>query len=205
MLKIGNSDEDVEVIEHTVLCQSFFRLDCYRLRHRMFEGGWSEVIEREVFERGKCAAALLFDPGRDQVVLVEQFRTGVFAAGDAKPWTLELVAGILEPEEEVIDLVKRESREESGLEIQALSEMPNIYSSPGGSSEYVYMFCAKVDASKAGGIHGKNDEGEDIRVVTMALDEALTAIDDGRINTAFTMYALLWLARNKSAVVKGWD
>jgi ADP-ribose pyrophosphatase len=188
--------EDVQLVKHEIVAESYFRLDRYTLKHRMFSGNWSPEVTRDVFERGNAAAVVLFDPDLDQLVLVEQFRPGVYAAGDERPWTLEIVAGIVEEGEDVADLVRREAREEANIEITGLIEIPGIYSTTGGCSEYFWLFCGQVDASNAGGIHGKDDEGEDIRVVVMDRADAMTAIEDGRIQAGFTVVALQWLALN---------
>ncbi len=195
--------QDVELVERVNLCKSFFSLDKYRLRHRLFEGGWSDEITREVFARGQAAAVLLYDADADKVVLVEQFRTGAYAAGDESPWTLEAVAGVVEPGENVDDLVTREAREEADIAVNELIQIPGVYPSPGGSDEYVWLFCGLVDSSGAGGIHGKDDEGEDIRVVVMDRRAAMSAIEDGRINTAFTVVLLQWLALNMTDLKAG--
>ena len=115
------SREDVQLIKHEMVAKSYFQLDRYTLRHRLFNGDWSPEITRDVFERGNAAAVVLFDPDLDQIVLVEQFRPGVYAAGDQKPWTLEIVAGIVEPGEDVNALVRREAEEEANLVISDLS------------------------------------------------------------------------------------
>jgi ADP-ribose pyrophosphatase len=198
------SREDVQLIKHEVVAKSYFQLDRYTLRHRLFNGEWSPEITRDVFERGNAAAVLLFDPDLDQIVLVEQFRPGVYAAGDQKPWTLEIVAGIVEPNEDVDELVRREAEEEANLVISDLIEIPGIYSTTGGCSEFFWLFCGRVDASKAGGIYGKDDEGEDIRVIVMDRSKMMTAIEDGRIQAGFSVIALQWLALNIDRVTRSW-
>ncbi len=72
---------DVELVEKTTPYDGYFRIGRYRLRHRRFDGGWTEVIDREVFDRGRAAVVLPYDPARDAVVLIEQFRIGAYAAG----------------------------------------------------------------------------------------------------------------------------
>ncbi|MBT3701677.1 MAG: NUDIX domain-containing protein [Alphaproteobacteria bacterium] len=198
------SREDVQLIKHEMVAKSYFQLDRYTLRHRLFNGDWSPEITRDVFERGNAAAVVLFDPDLDQIVLVEQFRPGVYAAGDQKPWTLEIVAGIVEPGEDVNALVRREAEEEANLVISDLIEIPGIYSTTGGCSEFFWLFCGRVDASQAGGIFGKDDEGEDIRVIVMDRSEVMAAMEDGRIQAGFSVIALQWLALNIDRVTRSW-
>ena len=174
------------------------------MRHRLFNGGWSQEIQRDVFKRGNAATVLLFDPDRGQVVLVEQFRTGVYAAGEASPWTLETVAGAAEHGEDMEALVRREAQEEAGVSIGPLIKIPGIYPTPGACSEFFWIFCGRVDSSKAAGIHGNVGEGEDIRVVVVDFRDALLAIEQGRIQAGYTVVALQWLALNQDSVVEQW-
>ena len=90
-----DADKDVEVITKETVFQGYFRVDRYRLRHRTFAGGWTDEMVREVFERGHAVVVLLYDPDRDEVALIEQFRPGAFAAG-WNPWLIECVAGIID-------------------------------------------------------------------------------------------------------------
>src|SRR5207245_10046791 len=87
----------VEIESHETIHQGHFRLDRWRLRHRLFAGGWGKPISRELLERSAAVAVLPYDPLRDQVVLIEQFRIGAYAHGDPAPWLLEAVAGLIEP------------------------------------------------------------------------------------------------------------
>ncbi|HAS62725.1 MAG TPA: ADP-ribose diphosphatase, partial [Vibrio sp.] len=89
--------EDVEIISKETLFQGYFKMVKYRFKHKLFEGGWSQIIEREMFDRGHAAALLPYDPVTDQVVLVEQIRVG--ALEHAQPWQLEIVAGIIDRDE----------------------------------------------------------------------------------------------------------
>ncbi len=101
-------NNDVEVLEKTVCFEGFFRLERYRLRHRLFNGDWSQTVQRELFERGHAAAVLPYDPVTNEVVLIEQFRVGAMNAPGG-PWLLEIVAGIIEDNEAAEDVVKREA------------------------------------------------------------------------------------------------
>src|SRR5689334_15670486 len=144
--------KDVEILEKSERYRGYFRIDRYCLRHRLFAGGWSGQIEREVFERGHAVGVLPYDPAADAVVLIEQFRIGALVAG-MEPWLIEVVAGIIEEGEAPEDVARRETLEEAGLEIRALMPMCRYIVSPGGSSESVRLYCARVDSRGAGGIH----------------------------------------------------
>ena len=196
--------DDVEIIEKETLCQSYFRLDRFRLRHRLFEGGWSDELLREVFERGSAAAALLYDPDADAVVIIEQFRPGALAAEHENPWLVEIVAGIVEGGEEIEEVVRREAVEESGCTIIDMVPMLNVFASPGASTEKVSLFCGRVDSQGVGGIHGHADEGENIRVIVEPTDIALKRLNDGQTKNINLVIALQWLALNRETLRQTW-
>lgn len=194
---------EVEVISKTVCFQGFFRIEKYRLRHALFAGGMSDEMSRELFERGHAVAMLPYDPVLDRVVLIEQFRIGALN-DEAGPWLTEIVAGMIGKGETAADVARRESVEESGCEVGDLMHICSYYPSPGACSETIELFCGRVDASKAEGIHGLDHEHEDIRVITAGFDEALAWIESGRMNSAAVIMALQWLALNKDHVLQAW-
>jgi ADP-ribose pyrophosphatase len=193
----------VEIIEKRTPFRGYFQIDAYRLRHRTFDGGWTREISREVFERGHAAAVLLYDPDRDAVVLIEQFRTGAHAAG-LEPWLIETVAGIIEPGEEAAEVVRREAQEEAGCDVGDLEPIGTFILSPGGSSETMVLFCGRVDSGGAGGVHGLDHEDEDIRALVLPTDKALELLPAGRIVNATTALALQWLALNRERLRTAW-
>lgn len=192
-----------EIIDREVAYQGFFRLERYRLTHALFRGGVSEELTRELFERGHSAGVLLYDPDSDCVVLTEQFRIGGLEA-PLGPWLMEIVAGMIEPGETAEAVVRRETREEAGCAVQELIPLFDYLVSPGGSSERVALFVGRVEAAGIGGIHGAPEEGEDIRVHVVPLDEALAMIESGAINAAMPILALQWLALNRDQVRERW-
>jgi len=198
------SDRDFEIIARDVLFQGFFRIERYRLRHRLFSGEWSGELVRELFERGHAAAVLPYDPVRDEVVLIEQFRIGALHAPGG-PWLLEIVAGMMESDETAAEVVRREAREEAGCRIEALVPIYEYLVSPGGTSERISLFCGKVDADGVGGLHGCSAEGEDIRASAVRFEEALAMLAAGRINSASPIIALQWLSLNRDRLRRDWS
>ncbi|MCG7757583.1 MAG: ADP-ribose diphosphatase [Nitrosomonas sp.] len=194
---------DVEILEKMICFEGFFRIEKYRLRHRLFNGGWSRPLSRELFERGHAAAVLPYDPIRDAVILIEQFRVGALTAPGG-PWLLEIVAGMIESGETAQDVVKRESIEEADCIITDLLPVCDFLVSPGGTSERIALFCGRADAAKTGGIHGSPEEDEDIKVHVVPLDTAFTFLQSGRINSASAIIALQWLALNREQVRTRW-
>lgn len=181
------------------LYQGFFKLERYQVKHTLYEGGWSHPVIRELFRRGSCIAVLLYDPDQDQVVLIEQFRIGA-VLHSGTPWLLEIVAGAIEVDETAEAAAYRESLEEVGCEIQELHLINEFYTTPGGASERISLFCGKVDTRNIGGLKGLKEEDEDILVRTVSFDEAYNLIASGKINSAIPIIAIQWLSLNKTMI-----
>jgi len=196
--------DDVEIDKKTRLYKGFFEMSLYRFRHRLFAGGWSRWMTREIFERNPVAAVLPYDPVRDSVVLLEQFRAGVLAASHENPWMVEIVAGIIEDGETPEAMCHREAKEEAGCTLGELVPILNFFPSPGGCTEYVYLYCARVDSQGLGGIHGLDHEEEDIRVFVEPTDEALRRLARGGIDNALAIVALQWLALHRDELRARW-
>lgn len=196
--------KDVRILRKEVVYQGYFQMLKYQLQHRLFSGGWSEIITREMFVRGQVAGILLYDPLLNKVVLIEQFRVGALDS-EHSPWLLEIVAGVLDNEDRDAEVsARREIQEETGLEPQAIIPICHYWVSPGGCNEQVQLFCAKVDASKAGGTFGLATENEDIRVVILDTAKAFEAVAVGRICNALSIIALQWLQLNQTRVNDLW-
>ncbi len=184
---------DVEVIDKQNVFSGYVAVDRYRLRHRLHQGGMSEVLDREVVERGHVSAVLPVDIARDTVVLIEQFRPGAFAAGE-NPWLVECVAGIIEARETAEQVARREAWEEAGCRMDALIPMHRFFTTPGALTENVELFCGLTDSHGIGGVHGAVHEGEDILVRVAPVREAIDMANRGLIKNAITLIALQWLA-----------
>ena len=193
----------VVVLEQAIAFDGFFKIVRYRLRHEQFAGGMGPELVREVLERGHAVAVLPFDPVRDQVVLIEQFRTGALGVVP-DPWLLEPVAGIIEPGERALEVARREAREEAGLELLDLVPACTYFASPGGSTETCQVFVGRVDARDAGGIFGLPDEGEDIKAHVVPVEQALAFLCEGRIHAVSTIVALQWLALHRAELAERW-
>lgn len=199
--QIGPGEPTVEILEKEVAFQGFFRLETYRLRHRLFNGEMSPIIRRELFERGHAAAVLPYDPVRDEVVLLEQFRIGALEA-EGGPWLVEVVAGIIEENESTEQVIRREAMEEAGCTLLEIEHICDYLVSPGGTSESITLYCGIVDAEGVGGIHGLDNETEDIRVEAVPFDEAWQWVEQGTINSASPIIALQWLAMHRHRLRK---
>ncbi|MDP0561081.1 MAG: NUDIX domain-containing protein [Candidatus Endonucleobacter sp. (ex Gigantidas childressi)] len=183
---------DVDIENKSVLSDGFMKLWRYRLRHRLFNGKTSELVEREVIARPNSVGVMLYDPVKRALILVEQFRIGPFITED-DPWLLEVVAGIAEPGESLQNTAYREVLEETNCKVIKLIPIMDFYMTPGGSNERMKLYCGIADASCAEGVFGVETEGEDIKVHVIPFEEACDMIEDGRIANATTVIAIQWL------------
>jgi ADP-ribose pyrophosphatase len=186
-------DEGIELLRQETLWQSRFRIEQMTLRHRRHDGTWTPPYTREVFERGHAVAVLPYDPLLDRVVLIEQLRAPRLLAGRGAR-ELEIVAGIVEPGETAEQVAERELMEEAGLRVRSLRRLFSYFPSPGGSSETIALYLAEVDAAGAGGHHGLEQEHEDIRVLSVAAQEAFRLLEEGAFENGTALLALQWLA-----------
>lgn len=191
------------VVDKKIRYSGFFKLTEVRLKHDLFDGGESPVLTRELLFRHHAAAVLPYDPVRDELVLIEQFRIG---AGEdpTGPWLIEIIAGLRETDETAEDLVCREAMEEAGCRISDLIPVHQYYSSPGSSSEQIQIYFARTDATGVGGVHGIDEEGEDIRVHVVSSDTAFEWLDQGRIDSAVPIIALQWFRLNRERIRGQW-
>lgn len=192
---------DVELISREVVYQGFFSMEKLHLRHRLFEGGWSQEFTRELFVRGRAVGVLLYDPERELVGMVEQFRIGAMGLPDG-PWQLEVVAGIVETGETSEDVAARELIEEAGIERVKLLPICEYLTSPGGTNERLELFCGLVDLRNKGGNFGLASENEDILLHIMNEREAFDALAEGQCNNAATIICLQWLQLNRDHLLK---
>jgi len=174
--------------------QGFFKVNLCHIRHQTYQGGEVE-ISRELFNRGDAVGVLLYDPAKDKVVLIEQFRVG--AINEENPWMLETVAGMVESGESVTDVAQRECKEEAGVNVHTFEPIHSFYSSPGACSEKIYLLCGLVDSEQAVGFHGLEHEGEDIKVMVVNYDEVHDLMATGKICAAIPLIALQWLQLNR--------
>jgi len=191
--------EHVEILSRKPLHTGYIRVDELILRHRLFAGGVSAPFRRERITRPRGVGILLYDPDRREAVLVRQFRIGMIDE-PRSPWMLELVAGMVDAGEEPGQVARRESREESGVDPARVVPICDYYLSPGVGNEHITLFCGRVDASRAGGIHGLETENEDIQVVVIPYDELVEAVETGLINNAMTIIAIQWLQLHRNEI-----
>jgi len=198
------SHPDVEIGGSQTVSARHLRIDTFRFRHRLFSGEWSAERNYDVLRRGQAVAIVLYDPDRDAVVLVEQFRLPAMLAGRS-PWQIEAAAGLIDTDETPQEVAVRETREETGLAV--LGEpipIQHYLSSAGNSDERIFLFCGRVDSTAAAGVHGLPEEHEDIRVVVKTSAEVEALLDAGAIESGHTLIGLHWFLRHRERLRRLW-
>jgi ADP-ribose pyrophosphatase len=194
---------DYELIDRETCYEGFFRLEKMHFKHRRFDGRWSRIVTREIFIRGNATCVLPYDPVEDRVVLLEQFRPGAILENQT-PWLLELIAGMNEDGEEPETVARREAIEEANLNLGQMDKICEYLVSPGGTTEKVFLYCAKVNSLEAKGVFGLPEEDEDIKVHSVTLEDAMLMVHSGQINNAAAIIALQWLVINRDELISRW-
>ncbi len=192
---------DVAVAKRSLPYANFFAVEEYDLQFRRFDGTLSRVVNRAAFISGDAVTVLPYDPVRDRVLLIEQFRVAPFARGDAQCWLLEAIAGRIDPHETPEQAARREAVEEAGLTLGDLLPVADYYPSPGAKAEYLYSYVAICDLpDDAAGVFGVAHEAEDIRGHLIGFDAMMALVDSGEINNAPLIMTALWLARARDGL-----
>jgi nudix-type nucleoside diphosphatase (YffH/AdpP family) len=175
------------------ILDDFFKVEEAHVRFEQFDGHMSPTVRRLNFERGDSVAAVLYNVATDQIILVDQFKYPTYEKGPG--WITEVIAGMIDPGESPEIAVRREVLEEVGYSVTKVEHISTFYVSPGGSSERIFLYYAEVHSegrTAAGG--GKPSENEDIRTISVGLDEALRQVRTGEIADAKTILGLYWAA-----------
>ena len=193
--------DDVRVSAFRQPYGAYFAIEEYDLDHLRFDGGRSDVVTRAVFISGDAVAVLPYDPRRDVVLLVEQFRAGPFARGDGQPWSLEAIAGRIDPGESPPEAAHRETSEETGVSLSELIPLGGYYPSPGAKAEFLYVFLELADLpDDTAGLGGAQDEGEDIRAHVIGFRHLMDLLDSGEVENGPLVVTALQLARRRDAL-----
>ena len=191
--------DTVEQLKSEIPHAGFFLTRAYELRHPDFDGGMSPPVRREVFVATDAAIVLPYDPLRDRVLLVEQFRMGPFGRGDVRPWMLEPVAGRVDAGEDPAETARRECIEEAGVHLHRLEHISSHYCSPGCSTEYFHLYLGLCDLPEiTQGQGGLDSEDEDIRSHVLGYEAAMQLLQSGEADNGPLVLSLLWLQRERA-------
>ncbi|HHE9992627.1 TPA: ADP-ribose diphosphatase [Haemophilus influenzae] len=200
------SQQDIEILGEQTLYEGFFTLKQIQFKHKLFAGGQSGVVTRELLIKGAASAVIAYDPKEDSVILVEQVRIGAayHPESNRSPWLLELIAGMVEKGEKPEEVALRESEEEAGIQVKNLTHCLSVWDSPGGIVERIHLFVGEVDSSQAKGIHGLAEENEDIRVQVVKREQAYQWMCEGKIDNGIAVIGLQWLQLNYAQLQQSW-
>lgn len=177
---------------------NFFAIEERDLAFPRFDGAMSPVVNRAAFVGGDAVTVLPYDPHRDAVLLIEQFRVGPYVRGDVHPWILEPIAGRIDPGETPEATARREALEEANLPIGALEHVGNYYPTPGAVTEYLYSYIAICDLpDSAAGLGGMLGEAEDIRSHVISYDRLIELVQSGEVDNAPLLISAMWLMQNR--------
>ncbi|MGJ8583440.1 MAG: NUDIX domain-containing protein [Marinosulfonomonas sp.] len=200
-LRTGPNRDNVKVVATQRPYTNFFSVVENDLQFRRFDGKISNVINRGALVGADAVTVLPYDPVRDVILLIEQFRYGPFLRGDPLPWKLEPVAGRIDPGEMPQEAVHRELREEAALTVKSLLHVCNCYPSPGMLTEYLYNYVAIADLPESrAGVAGLASEDEDIKSHILPFDRAMELISTGEIETGPLILSLLWLQGQRDVI-----
>ena len=202
-LRRASLSGDVTVEKRHYPYANFFSVEEYDLSYRRFDGTMSATVNRATFISGDAVTVLPYDPVRDRVLLIEQFRAGPFARGDANPWQLEAIAGRIDPGETAEDAARREAVEEAGLELGTLLPVAGYYPTPGAKAEFLYSFLALCDLPDGcAGVFGMASEAEDIRGHLVPFDALMALVASGEASNAPLVLTALWLQHERGRLRK---
>lgn len=204
MQKFGH--QDLTIVKEETLYDGFFQLKKVYFKHKLFRGGESGIVEREVLVKGDAVAVIAYDPTLDNVVMVEQVRVGAYdTKSQQSPWLLEIIAGLMEKGETPESVALREAQEEAGVNLHHLTPIMHLWDSPGGVAERIHLFVGQVDSTQAKGIHGLRQENEDIRVHVLPREQAYALLEKGKINNGVAVVGLQWLQLHYLTLQEQWQ
>lgn len=183
----------VSIEQKRYLFDDFFKVEEAYLRFEQFNGKMSEPVRRLNMERGNSVAVLVLNKNNNKLIMVSQFRYPTYQNGHG--WTIEIIAGMVDPGETPEQTIRRELEEETGLNIEIFEPIATFYPSPGGSSELIYLYYSEVSGEQAkyketGGLL---TYGEDVKAIELSLEDALAKIRSGEIVDAKTIISIYWL------------
>ena len=175
------------------ILDDFFKIEEAYVQFEQFNGEMSPLVRQLTLERGNSVAVLVFNKSTEKLILISQFRYPTYRNDHG--WTIETIAGMVDPGETPEESARRELQEEIGLNIHKLEPIAAFYPSPGGSSEKIDLYYSEVSGEqanykKSGGLLAV---GEDIKVIELTLAEALAKIKTGEIADAKTIIGIYWL------------
>ena len=184
-----------KIINKKNIHSGFFKMNEITLKYKKFDGKWSNEIKRELFGGAQVSAILPYDPIKKEIVLIQQFRPGTISK-DFNNYLFEIVAGIIDTDEEPQETAKRECLEETGCEVKKILPVQGYFPAPGSSESFYHLFFGEIDAFEGERIMGLKTENEDILVKSYKIPEVKEKLYKGQILNGITLIALQWFFLN---------
>jgi ADP-ribose pyrophosphatase len=180
-----------EIHDDEKVYKGFLKVHKQIIQHESFSGG-DMIVTREVIKGNNAVGLILYDSILKKVLLIRQFRVGSF------DWMLEIVAGLNDKNENEIDLVIREAKEEAGVDVKQITKVVEYFVNPGNSTDKVTIYAGLFDSTKVvdNSVHGLEIEGEDIRIELYTINEIKKMMKNGLLNSAMTIISMNWLINN---------
>ncbi len=183
---------------------NYFTIEEHDIQFTRFDGSKSALVNRAAMVGGDAVTVLPYDPVRDRVLMIEQFRFAPYIRGDTRPWMLEPVAGRIDPGETPEQAVHREMAEEAGVPLRELLHVASYYPSPGAWTEYLYTYVGLADLPDGvAGVSGLQEEAEDIKSHILSFSDAMDLLTSGEAETGPLILSMLWLAARRETLRKG--
>ena len=179
----------IRILKEEILSKNWYTLRKIKFDFQKKDGTW-HTLSREAYDRGNGAVILLFNKNQRTVILTRQFRLPTFINGNADGMLIEACAGLLDKDQPEV-AIKRETEEETGYKVSEVKKIFEAYMSPGSVTEMLYFFVAEYSTDEkvddGGGV-----DGEDIDVLELEFDKALSMIAMGEIKDGKTIMLLYY-------------
>jgi len=186
---------NVRIIKTEVLSDNWYTLRKVTYDYQKKDGSWQRQ-SREAYDRGNGATILLYHGKERKVILTRQFRLPTFVNGNESGMLIEACAGLLDKDNPE-DAIRRETEEETGYKVASVRKIFEAYMSPGSVTEILYFFVAEYERSmKINDGGGVAHEQEDIEVLELDADKAMSMIGTGEIRDGKTIMLLQYARLN---------
>ena len=184
-----------KILSNKNIYSGFFKMNEVSLKYKKYDGNWSNVIKRELFGGAQVSCVLPYDPIKNEIVLIQQFRPGTISY-DQNNYLDEIVAGIIDEGEDPETAARRECYEETGCEVKKLIPIQGYFPAPGSSQSFYHLFLAEIESFEGERIKGLKSENEDILVKSYNIKEVKKKLQNGSFLNGLSLIALQWFFLN---------
>ena len=184
-----------KILSKKNLYDGFFKMNEVKIKYRKYDGNWSNEVTRELFGGAQVSAVLPYDPIKNEIILLQQFRAGTISK-KYDNYLFEIVAGIIDKGETPEQAAIRECLEETGCHVKKLTPIQSYFPAPGSSESFYHLFLGEIKTFEGTRIMGIESENEDIKVESFDVDEVKEKLNNKEILNGLTLIALQWFFLN---------